>query len=393
VLLGQLVSRYSRRPWWDRFVGASSILLGLLYLTDFHAVITDWPGSPLWVHWVLLLGMCVAQTFRKTHPVRALNAGVVITVGDIVAGISVPVLLVLIDLIFNAVLYSSRRAVRWIVRVSIVFVVALGVLSSLTVPGWRNAVFATFNGFSLVIVPIWWAHSVRQQTDIAEAEREKTSQLARINELDQRAAVTAERGRMARDLHDVIAGHLSAIAIQSDAALSIMDSNPALVRTVLRSVRENSVQSLTEMRAMIEVLKDGEDARTAPARLAELDRLVTSARAGGLTVTTDVSGVDGLPVAVDLAAYRIVQEALTNVLKHASGGDVDVVIAGSGDELVVEVTNTLPNGVADGSGTGLVSMRERAEVVGGLFVAGPRQDHRGERWRVRAVLPKGDEPG
>jgi signal transduction histidine kinase len=380
VLLGQLVSRYSRRPWWDRLVGASSILLGLLYLTDFHAVITDWPGSPLWVHWVLLLGMCVVQTFRKTHPVRALNAGVVIAVGDIVAGISIPVLIVLIDLIFNAVLYSSRRAVRWIVRVSIVFVAALGVLSSLTVPGWRNAVFATFNGFSLVIVPIWWAHSVRQQTDIAEAEREKTRQLA-------------ERGRMARDLHDVIAGHLSAIAIQSEAALSIMESDPALVRTVLRSVRENSVQSLTEMRAMIEVLKDGEDARTAPARLAELDRLVTSAEAGGLTVTTDVSDVDGLPVAVDLAAYRIVQEALTNVLKHAPGGYVDVVIAGSGDELVVEVTNTLPNGVADGAGTGLVSMRERAEVVGGLFVAGPRQDHRGERWRVRAVLPKGDEPG
>ncbi|MFD1049684.1 two-component sensor histidine kinase, partial [Kibdelosporangium lantanae] len=172
MLIGQLISRYSQRPWWDRLVGVSSILLGLLYLTDFHAVISDWPGSPLWVHWVLLLAMCVAQTFRRTHPIRALNAGVVIAVGDIVAGISIPVLIVLIDLLFNAVLYSSRRAVRWIVRVAIVFVVALGVLSFLTVPGWRNAIFATFNGFSLLIVPIWWAHSVRQQTDIADAERE-----------------------------------------------------------------------------------------------------------------------------------------------------------------------------------------------------------------------------
>jgi signal transduction histidine kinase len=167
------------------------------------------------------------------------------------------------------------------------------------------------------------------------------------------------------------------------------DSDPKLVKTVLKSVRENSIQSLAEMRAMIEVLRaDGgaEDPRTAPARLAELDRLIDSARAGGLDLDVRRSDKSAdLPVAVDLAAYRIVQEALTNALKHASGGVAKVEVRVEDGKLVVEVTNELTSTPGTGTGTGLVSMRERAHAVGGEFSAGPWAGG----WRVRAVLPIG----
>jgi signal transduction histidine kinase len=196
---------------------------------------------------------------------------------------------------------------------------------------------------------------------------------------------------MARDLHDVIAGHLSAIAIQSGAALA-MAEDPRTARTVLTSVRQNSVHALAEMRAMIGLLradaKAHDDETTAPARLAELSRLVASARAGGMRVTVE-STVDGeeLPVAVDLTAYRIAQEALTNTMKHAPGGQVRIQIAKRAGMLTVEVGNDLhPEAAAaanQGNGHGLLNMRARAGAVGGTLSAGPV----GTSWLVRAELP------
>ncbi|TCO65851.1 sensor histidine kinase [Actinocrispum wychmicini] len=385
MLFGQSISRLSERPWWDRWIAVSSLLLGLLYLTDLGSVSPGFPPSPLWLHWVFLFVICVAQTFRRTRPLAALVAGLVVFAADNATGPSTPVMIVFLDLLFCGTLHSSPRAARWIVRAVVGFVFAVVVVAAVVLHNLRATVGIGLGVFSLVIVPVWWAFNIRQHKEIAERERASARQLARINELDRQAAVTAERARMARDLHDVVAGHLSAIAIQSEAVLSIMDSKPELVRSVLKSVRANSVQSLTEMRAMIEVLRDGEDARTAPARLADLDRLVSSARAGGLTVDVEWSGVDGLPVAVDLAAYRIIQEALTNAMKHAAGGSARVCVAVAGAELVVEVTNSLTGPSTGGTGTGLVSMRERAHAVGGSLIAGPGSGG----WQVRAVLPTG----
>jgi signal transduction histidine kinase len=140
---------------------------------------------------------------------------------------------------------------------------------------------------------------------------------------------------------------------------------------------------------MIDVLRaDGgeNDPRTAPARLAELDRLLDSARAGGLELDVRRSEpTSDLPVAVDLAAYRILQEALTNALKHASGGVAKVEVRVEGERLIVEVTNDLSGDPGTGTGTGLVSMRERAHAVGGELFAGPWSGG----WRVRADLPTG----
>jgi signal transduction histidine kinase len=197
---------------------------------------------------------------------------------------------------------------------------------------------------------------------------------------------------MARELHDVIAGHLSAIAIQSEAALS-MSSDPTMAHAVLKSVRENSVNALEEMRTMIGLLRadleagDAEREITAPTRLAELFRLVESARASGMRVTVNstVDAAVALPAAVDLTAYRIAQEALTNTVKHAPGGRVLVDIRHRDGMLTVEVGNELrPHAPRTGAtGHGLLNMRERASAVGGTLSAGPS----GSAWVVRAELP------
>ncbi|HEY6737306.1 MAG TPA: histidine kinase, partial [Actinopolymorphaceae bacterium] len=211
------------------------------------------------------------------------------------------------------------------------------------------------------------------------------------------------RSRMARDLHDVIAGHLSAIAIQSEAVLSMAvnaesrGGDPAVretVNTVLRSVRENSVQALNEMRTMIGLLRgdDDSDPQTSPPRLRELDPLIESARAGGvrLEVIGDPAALPELPAAVDLVAYRIVQEALTNVVKHASGAAATLRVDQVDHRVEIEVRNELTSTPATTvSGTGLASMRERAQSVGGSVTA----DRDGNVWRVHARLPVGEIEG
>jgi signal transduction histidine kinase len=239
---------------------------------------------------------------------------------------------------------------------------------------------------SIPLIPVWWAVNVRQHREATAAERARADQVERIAELDRNAAVREERARMARDLHDVIAGHLSAIAIQSEAVLSMVDGDPAAMRTVLKSVRENSVQSLTEMRAMIHLLgsEGSAAAHTAPARLRDIAQLLESARAAGLSVSASADLDAELPVAVDLSAYRIVQEALTNVVKHAPGASASVTVGRRDSVLVVEVVNDrIESTVDDGAGRGLLNMRERAQAVGGVLEAGPHE----RQWRVRAELP------
>ncbi len=119
----------------------------------------------------------------------------------------------------------------------------------------RIAVWAVSIAALVIVVPIWWARSVRTHRDAAEIERARAEALSRVAELDRRAAITTERQRLARDLHDVVAGHLSSIAIQSEAALRLRDSDPDRALTVLESVRSGSVAALQEMQSMVRLLR------------------------------------------------------------------------------------------------------------------------------------------
>lgn len=389
-----LVPWFRRLPLFtqDATVAFGTWALGLvLYLSGLYPLAIGSVGTPMWVRLLLLTVVCVVQLFRRRIPF-ALVAGTVVVGVDVSLGPTVPMLLVYTDLLYAATLYGSRQVYRAMIGIAgggtLALVAGAVVLSS----NWRTALIAAFAAVPFLVVPVWWATNIRQQRDIADNERANTAQLAKISELDRHAAVTAERSRMARDLHDVIAGHLSAIAIQSEAILTMADADPATSREVLRSVRENSVSALEEMRAMIGLLRsDGsEDETVSPARLAELSKLVESARSSGMDVEVrfDVDEATTLPAAVDLTAYRIAQEALTNAVKHAPGARATVDIRYADGVLTVEVTNELKKPAAKprpDNGMGLLNMRERATALGGSLSAGPAEGG----WRVHAVLPSG----
>ncbi|WP_253885861.1 sensor histidine kinase [Actinokineospora diospyrosa] len=367
--------------------------IAFVYLLGVVLYAVDAPGladagvlkAPMWVRYAALGGLCLLQLAKHRAPAVGLAAGLPFLGLDIAMGLTLPVALAFGDLIYLAVLYGSRRASNAVIVVLWCYVGVAVVAALLVADSLRVALLIILTACPLPAMPAWWALNVRQQREIADVERARADQLARIAELDREAAIHAERASMARDLHDVIAGHLSAIAIQSEALLTMRDGDPERTRMVLRSVRENSVSSLTEMRAMIGLLRsqDGQEAFTSPARLREFDRLVRSADAAGLTVDVSVEDIEDLPAAVDLSAYRIVQESLTNAVKHAPGATVLLRIGRSAGNLVVEVISDKPAAAANPSGTGLLGMSERAEAVRGSLTAGPVEGG----WRVRAELP------
>ncbi|GAA3886643.1 histidine kinase [Saccharothrix violaceirubra] len=357
-------------------VGAFLLFGTLVNITGLDSPSGRGKLPPFEVREALLVLACAAQTLRHRKVVVAFLLVLPIALADLALGQSTAVQVVFLDLLFLLTLNGPAKVSRFVLHAVAGVTVAIAVVVAV-LAGWRLSIAAGLHAFSLLIVPVWWAANVREHRENAES-------IARIVDLDRRAAVAGERTRIARDLHDVVAGHLSAIAIQSEAVLSAANRDPAVVRTVLESVRENSLDALAEMRAMIDVLRtDDEVDPPATVRLAGLDRLVDSAAAAGTEVRLTRADVSGLPVAVDVAAFRIVQEALTNVLKHAPGARTTAEVGRQSRRLVVIVRNEVRPGTTPGRGTGLVGMAERAGAVGGTCTAG----RDGVEWVVRAELP------
>ncbi|WP_433248704.1 sensor histidine kinase [Streptosporangium sp. CA-135522] len=336
-----------------------------------------------------LLVTCLGVAVRRSSPMASLALGVVAAVGDGLLGPSMGTILIFTDNLYAAVRYGPARLGRWMLGITSVFAVVGGVAAGFVLRD-LGVLSAVVVQLGLVgITPVLTAMIIKQSLDRAELERSRAEQVARLAELDRRAAVDSERARMARELHDMIANHFSAIAIQSTAVLSRRDLNAQTVRDVLESIRENSVQGMAEMRAMIGLLRqDGEEAEATRRRVAEAGELAERAREAGLEVRLRVDGdARELPASVDLAGYRIVQESLTNALKH--GGKVaDLVIGYRPGLVTLTVDNPIdaPGLGLPGAGAGIIGMRERTALVDGVFDAGPHDDG----WRVRAELPTGE---
>ena len=220
---------------------------------------------------------------------------------------------------------------------------------------------------------------------IVEIE-EKAERLEREQETEARRAAAEEQARIARELHDVVAHALSVIVVQAGAADDVFEVDPKLARGPIRAIDGAARAALADLRRVLGVLHDDAEYSPQPG-VSRLDGLVEQVRATGLEVAMQIEGQPRpLPTAVDLSAYRIVQEALTNVLKHAGAERARVVLR-FGDELIVEVTDD-GHGPANGAtGNGLIGMRERAAVLGGTVNAGAAP---GGGYRVRASLPTGD---
>jgi signal transduction histidine kinase len=237
-----------------------------------------------------------------------------------------------------------------------------------------------------------WLVGDRQRRAVADAdiERARAVELARTREQLARQAVIQERLRIARELHDIVAHAMSVITVQAGTARMVMDGSPDVARDALGAIEGMSRQALQEMRRLLSVLRDdtggAADALLAPARgLADLDALVETTGASGLRVELCRHGdpVD-LPAGADLAAYRIVQEALTNVCRHARASSASVVVRYRPSEVAVEVTDDGVGGVPRRDGHGIVGMRERAALYGGDVEAAPRPEG---GFRVRARIP------
>ncbi|MFF4544174.1 sensor histidine kinase [Streptomyces sp. NPDC001406] len=234
--------------------------------------------------------------------------------------------------------------------------------------------------------------AVRSRRTVVRAMRERAERAERTREEEARRRVAEERLRIARDLHDVVAHHIALVNVQAGVAAHVMDKRPDQAKEALAHVREASRSALNELRATVGLLRQSGDpeAPTEPAPgLSRLDELAGTFRSAGLPV--QVARADqgtAVPAAVDLAAYRIIQEALTNVQKHAGpearaevsvvrvGPNIEVTVLddGSGDDATVEV----------GGGHGLLGMRERVTALRGTLTTGPRY---GGGFRVHAILP------
>ncbi|SMF54895.1 sensor histidine kinase [Streptomyces sp. Amel2xC10] len=348
------------------------------------------PGA--WAVLPPLVVMSGCELLRRSAPRTALLTGTAALALDTVTQGSVATVLMFTDVVYAAVLYGPPASARRVPRITGLLTVA-GTVVPYAV--WRvpEALLIGVVIGAVSFGPAATGWIVRDHRDAAIAARLHAEQTTLLAEMDRREAVVAERARMARELHDMVANHLSAIAIHSTAALSIDD--PRTSHEALGVIRENSVDGLAEMRRLIGILRDGGGDRepAAAPTLEGLEALVDGARANGLDVTLDIStGTGRVPAPVELAAYRIVQESLTNALKHARPGPVTVALTRRDDLLDVRVGSPCGRAAgprAPGSGTGLVGMRERATLLGGTFTAGPH----GGRWTVHASLPLAEAEG
>ncbi|MEU5985012.1 histidine kinase [Streptomyces sp. NPDC047434] len=384
----------------DLLIAAAGLACGLLlYAFSLHTQ-ADPLVTARWATLVPLAVMTAAETVRRTLPQAALVVGTVAIVADQFTYGSLLTVLMFTDVVYAAVVYGSPASARRIPYTTglITIAVTVGFLA------WLQDAIALLIGLVTGIVsflPAVTGAVVRNHRQAAEAARLRAEQTALLAEMDRTQAIMAERARMARELHDLVANHLSAIAIHSTAALSI--DEPATTRQSLTVIRRNSVEGLAEMRRLIGLLRDG-SGDTEPAAaptLSGLDALLAQARTNGgasgldfvLDDTRDPSEErrEPLPTPVELAAYRIVQESLTNALKHAPAGTVTVVLARDERALTVRVDSPFgdrPGPRAPGSGSGLIGMRERVALLGGAFEAGPVPLGDGAKiWQVRAELP------
>ena len=218
--------------------------------------------------------------------------------------------------------------------------------------------------------------------------RQHSDAVTRGRQEEARRRVTEERLRIARELHDVVAHNISVINVQANTALHLMDRQPERARIALTTINEVSKQALMELRSVLGVLRQiDDDAPRAPSpSLERIDELAAATGAAGFSVEVEQAGTAGsLPASIDLAAYRIVQEALTNAVRHSGGSHVVVHVEHGEAALVVQVDDDGRNAVrASIRGNGIVGMAERAHALGGTLEAGPTAEG---GFRVRARIP------
>ena len=392
------LERVTARQWTMVDVGLACLFLaGALARLFTRIDLTGLSPAPEWLLWTLYVVSTIPVAFRRRWPEFSLvcvaGALSILTV----LGHSLAPAPVLALPFYSVILKYSRRQ----------SLLVLAILESLALAAFIvAAVLRPIRGdvtFTIILVGATWfvGDSVRTrrvyQQGLDQQRRERQRQ-----ELDRaQRAIVEERMAIARELHDIIAHSLSVIAIQSAVGRHVIDSQPEEARTALGAIEETSRSALDELRGVLDVLRrvddDEPDVNPAPT-LADLDELVERVRSAGVPIEVQFSGAKpSLPRGLELSVYRIVQEALTNVVKHARSAHTRVRVHYATNELIVSVTNA-PLGAGSrlpidhqsdhgGDRHGIIGMRERAAAFGGTLIAEPQLDG---GFEVLARLPLRD---
>lgn len=336
-----------------------------------------------WIEWLLLLGSAWAVPFRRVAPVPAVIVGGVLQA--VVWSLSLPDSnLGTVILIYSAASHHSAAARRagWGMSIALTLFTIVGVIDS-SVPAYF-IILVGILGFGSAA----FGASARSRQLHAEAAEAKAEELVRSRKGDRERALVEERARIARELHDVVAHGLSVIVVQASAAQRILDRDPEGTASALQQIEKTGRNALNEMRQVLSAIRTDPDESWQPAPgLSALDELVAELAATGLQVSvTGAASVqrgapgedllEPLPATVDVTAYRIVQESLTNVLKHGGRGaraTVDISRQRRSLDLCI-IDNGHGAAATDQGGHGLRGMQERVEVFGGQFTAGPQRD-------------------
>lgn len=370
-------------------VGVAAVLAVLALLE-----LALWWQGPMEVRpwsYLLALAMTVPLVYRREHP------DIVMTVVGC-AGIVAPVLgsampngavFGIVVALYSIAAHGDQRDAVWS------GVITMAVLVYIAVRYWEFVGIAGAAANYLIFGTAWAVGWAARNRRLLLRELEARAQRAEeTREHEARRAVAAERSRIARELHDVVAHAVSVMVVQAGAARRQLDRDPDGAREAVMAVESTGRTALDELRRLLGVLRAGvpsdADGLAPQPTLGSLGALVDRMRATGLDVSLDVQGsFEYLPAGVDVSAYRVVQEALTNVLRHAGDGPrVEVAVHQVDGEVVVEVVDDGRGAASDprdrGAGQGLVGMRERVALFGGDLQAGPRA---GGGYRVRARFP------
>ncbi|MFF5567979.1 sensor histidine kinase [Streptomyces sp. NPDC012623] len=347
---------------------------------------------------VLLLSLSVA--LRRRAPAKILLLVTAVGVAQLVLNVDInPADFAMLVIIYTV---ASEDGPRWASRFALVGGVLAAPLSQLRWPTGNDGLLGRFFAAVVLAVPfvLAWVlgDSLRTRRAYLDQLEERATRLEKEREAQAKVAVAAERARIARELHDVVAHNVSVMVVQADGAAYVLDAAPDQAKQALETISSTGRQALAEMRRLLGVLRTGdakESGEYVPQPdVGQIEELIEKVREAGLTVDFRIEGTARpLPSGVELTAYRIVQEALTNSRKHGGpdvGASVRLVYFDDGLGLLVEddgrgaAHELYEDGGADGRGHGMIGMRERVGMVGGTLDAGPRP---GGGFRISALLP------
>jgi signal transduction histidine kinase len=373
-------------PWIiDALITTPLAIIALKVLSVSGGAASDYREPTAWAY-ALTVVATVPYYFRRRAPLPVflitITAMMPLVLADFESNVCVQ--MTLLGTYTVAAYCSSRQRVVAIGALTIAFLL-LGIFGA---PGLDATGLAA--NIAIFAAAYFFGSTIRNRRLYMDQLEQRAALLEHERDEEAKRAVADERLRIAQELHDVVAHSMGVIAVQAGVGAHVIDSDPAEAKKSLDAISETSRATLTEIRRMLGVLREDSGAEYEPAPdLAELPRLVESVRAAGLDVDVRVEGREGdVPPGVSFTAYRIVQEALTNVLKHAGPARATVLVGYEPGVVRLEITDDGRgvNGRATNGGHGLVGMRERVAVYGGALEAAPRA---GGGFAIRATLPYG----